>query len=180
MSEEKVKDIVVVTGYKRSGTSLMMRILKEIGYEPVVSPELEEHLKATVPKNEYFLEHIDHVYNGFEDGDIEEGKCVKVLCKQLDKIPKNCKVIFMYRDTWNIMESLKEYKTPTEMVGEEAALQNYLEWMIEFHERFPDGMLIHFEDLIYEPEMVLKGGRFEKLLERGVCLECIKPLIKPR
>ena len=173
----EMKDIVVVTGYKRSGTSLMMRILQEIGYEPVVSQDLEKYLKKTVPKNEYFLEHIKHVYDGFEDGEIPEGSCVKVLCCKLDKIPKNCKTIFMMKDVFRILDSLNEYKTPTEMVGEQAILQKYDDWVQQYRQRFPEGMMIDFDDLVNEPEMVLKGGRFEKLIGKEVDFEKVSKLI---
>lgn len=174
------KDIVVVTGYKRSGTSLMMRLLKEIGYEPVYNPSFDKELSRTVPKNEYFFEDEELVYHGFEEGELPEGSCVKVL--NVEKIPMNVKVIYMHRPSWHILNSLKEYKSADDIKHEEEILKNSFLWFSTLMKdrSEEDVMFIDFDDLISEPKMVLKGGRFEKLLGKEVNFDKCNELIWKR
>jgi hypothetical protein len=104
--------LYVVTGFPRSGTSMMMRCLSFAGIKPVVS-ELRElamshRNKGDYPANPhgfYEVEEREYMRVGFLDS-IKDGRCIKLLTTSLPFIPaRPATVIWMRRDPTEIRRS---------------------------------------------------------------------------
>lgn len=111
--------IYVVTGFKRSGTSVMMEILRQHGIRPYYSVSFEQTMiKNKQRKNHYYYEDPQKVYNGFTSEDVKllEGRAIKVLVQGMSNLP-DCKkkTIFMKRDWKDIKRSLRCYKSRREV-----------------------------------------------------------------
>jgi DNA/RNA endonuclease G (NUC1) len=105
--------IYVVSGFKRSGTSMMMRVLKEIGIEPFYDKKREDFMvKEYIADNPYFYEVESKVFKGFRKGDVPDGMAIKVLIyRGKIRVPKEiCKIIIMKRKKQSVLNSLKKYK----------------------------------------------------------------------
>lgn len=104
--------IYVVTGFPRSGTSMMMRCLQFAGIKPVVSASREAAMahrnQGEYPANPYgFFECQESEYMrvGFLDS-IEDGRSIKLLTTSLPFIPaRPTTVIWMRRDPAEIRKS---------------------------------------------------------------------------
>lgn len=102
----------VVTGFPRSGTSMMMRCLQFAGITPVVNPEREAVMakrnEGDYPANPYgFFEvkETDVLRVGFLEG-IADGSAIKMLPTSLPFIPaRSALVIWMRRDPNEIRRS---------------------------------------------------------------------------
>jgi hypothetical protein len=101
--------IIVVSGLPRSGTSMMVQMLKAGGIEP-----LTDELRAadeSNPKGYYELERVKKL----KEGDTEwvgsaVGKSVKVISALLDGLPPayQYRIIFMQRNVDEILASQKQ------------------------------------------------------------------------
>ena len=102
----KPKHIIIVSGLPRSGTSMMMQVLKAGGIEPVTDNErmpdqdnskgyYEHNGAKALAKGQY-----DCLVNA-------EGRSVKVVSTLLKHLPSDChyKVIFMHRDLDEVLAS---------------------------------------------------------------------------
>lgn len=102
----------VVTGFPRSGTSMMMRCLQFAGIEPVVSASRETAMAkrniGPYAANPYgFFEHDEReaLRVGFLES-IEDGRAIKLLPTTLTCLPvRPTTVIWMRRDTSEIRSS---------------------------------------------------------------------------
>jgi hypothetical protein len=102
----------VVTGFPRSGTSMMMRCLQFAGIAPVVSATREAAMakrnKGEYAANPYgFFEHEERevLRVGFLES-IEDGRSIKLLPTSLTCLPvRPTIVIWMRRDTAEIRQS---------------------------------------------------------------------------
>lgn len=116
---------VVVTGFKRSGTSLAMNLMRILGHEPFFDKDFETYLKKDYPaENPYFYEKKSCVHQGLDATSlsrvVELGSAVKVFCYGFNKgmiaaaQKGNLKVVLMRRNTNAIRSSISIYKsTPT-------------------------------------------------------------------
>jgi tetratricopeptide (TPR) repeat protein len=101
-------DIVVVSGLPRSGTSLMMQILKKSGME-ILTDEAREADDSN-PKGYFEFEKVKNIVKDKSWLPQAQGKCVKVVSHLLHFLPAkyNYKVIFMLRDIKEIVASQGE------------------------------------------------------------------------
>lgn len=104
--------LYVVTGFPRSGTSMMMRCLQFAGIEPVVSRSREAMMAkrnigeyAANPNGFYEVEDSEVLRVGFLEN-IEENRCIKLLPTSLTCLPvRPTRVIWMRRDPAEIRRS---------------------------------------------------------------------------
>lgn len=102
---------IVVTGFIRSGTSMMMRMLEAGGLD-VVANEAARPRDANNPHGFYetivFLELTSW---GLANLDSIDGRPVKVIATALDRWPpgRPAKVIYMERDTWERLHSMSTF-----------------------------------------------------------------------
>lgn len=104
--------LYVVTGFPRSGTSMMMRCLRFAGIDPVVSARRETAMakrnKGEYPANPYGFYEVDEreaLRVGFLET-IEDGRCIKLLPTSLPCLPvRPTTVIWMRRDPAEIRKS---------------------------------------------------------------------------
>jgi hypothetical protein len=102
----------VVTGFPRSGTSMMMRCLQFAGIEPVVSASREAAMShrnrgdyAANPYGFFEAEERDALRVGFLES-IEDNRCIKLLPTSLTCLPvRPTVVIWMRRDPAEIRRS---------------------------------------------------------------------------
>lgn len=101
--------LYVVTGFPRSGTSMMMRCLQFVGIEPVVSAAREAAMAhrntgdyAANPHGWYEVDEREYMRVGFLEG-IKDDRAIKLLPNSLPFIPaRPTTVIWMRRDTAEI------------------------------------------------------------------------------
>ena len=103
------KQIIIVSGLPRSGTSMMMRILEAGGIEPLTDGIREADVNN--PGGYYEFERVKKL----PDGNIEwlkhaEGKAVKIIASLVPHLPPryNYKIIFMKRAMDEILASQKD------------------------------------------------------------------------
>jgi glycosyltransferase involved in cell wall biosynthesis len=111
------ESITIVSGYKRSGTSLMMKLVQELGVPPHYDDKFEDYLKNDYgAENPYFYEDKDLVHKGFgaEFAPKLVGKVVKIFTYGLENIPPKeiprCKIIVMCRNKKCVEASIGVYK----------------------------------------------------------------------
>jgi len=104
------KDIIIVSGLPRSGTSMMMKMLESGGLEIMT-----DHLRQADednPKGYYELEKVKQLDKSQDKAWLQEaeGKVIKVISQLLPHLPKNWhyKVIFMRRNMAEILASQKQ------------------------------------------------------------------------
>lgn len=97
--------IVVVSGLPRSGTSLMMRMLRAGGM-PVVTDN-GRMSDSDNPKGYFELEAVKQMSRGTEWLADAAGKALKVVSKLLQDLPDTCtyRIIFMCRDYREVIAS---------------------------------------------------------------------------
>lgn len=104
--------LYVVTGFPRSGTSMMMRCLQFAGIEPVVSASRETAMAkrnkgeyAANPHGFYEVEEREALRVGFLES-IEDGRSIKLLPTSLTCLPvRPTTVVWMRRDPNEIRAS---------------------------------------------------------------------------
>lgn len=104
--------LYVVTGFPRSGTSMMMRCLHFAGIEPVVSASRETAMAkrnngpyAANPHGFYEVDEREALRVGFLEN-IEDGRAIKLLPTSLTCLPvRPTTVIWMRRDPVEIRQS---------------------------------------------------------------------------
>jgi len=106
MNQKREKEIIIVSGLPRSGTSMMMQMLEAAGIE-IVSDHIRKSDEDN-PRGYYELEEVKNI-NNTSWIDNCHGKAVKVISALLQNLPstKNYKIIFMERDLSEILASQK-------------------------------------------------------------------------
>ncbi|CAB9498820.1 expressed unknown protein [Seminavis robusta] len=171
--QEEQREMVVVTGYKRSGTSLMMALVEHLGVDLCYCEEFEAALKEHHGgKNDFYYEDAK-LSAKKANGEVWCDGAVKmfshVVTHNVKQAPphlqSNVKVIWMKRDPALIERSIRRYKKPnTKYVGpgghSSSTLEDELEIIAqldEFHQeaqRELDLQTIQFEDLLQDPFQV--------------------------
>jgi len=162
--------IYIVSGNPRSGTSLMMHILKTIGIPPYYCEKRETILLRRKIKlihsnllhsNPYYYEDSKCLQGKIEDLSVLDGHCVKIFVRGLFKNKKfnieNCKPIYMYRYN-NIGQRSRNFKKKKELDKEtrkEFPIDNFQEcrisdFLVEFIYRF-NGLIVEYDRLIEQP-----------------------------
>lgn len=104
------RPVVVVSGLPRSGTSMMMMMLKSGGI-----PVWTDAVRAADdqnPKGYYELERVKELDKGLDKSWVREGRgrAVKIISSLLEHLPadNNYQVLFMNRDLDEILESQRK------------------------------------------------------------------------
>lgn len=155
------RSLYIVTGLPRSGTSLMMQMLSEIGISIIASNsrEIDKHN----PRG-YFEDNRVNSDSGdlsFLDTDCEAA--VKITIPRIESIPKqsNARVIFMTRNTRSIAQSqyafIGRQSVPID-INEVAAnldlmLLSTFDYLLTIYH--DDLIEISYDDLLNEPERAL-------------------------
>jgi hypothetical protein len=145
------KMIYVVSGFKRSGTSMMMRVLQEIGIEPFYDRKREDFMvNEYVAENPYFFEVESKVFKGFREGEIPDGMAIKVLIyRGKIRVPKDiCKIIIMKRKKESVMDSLKKYKRKKHFKFD---ARDYLKVDYEKIRQKYNGIVIDYDTILENP-----------------------------
>jgi hypothetical protein len=164
-----MKTTYIVSGFMRSGTSMMMRALSEGGLEAVVNKNRDQMNQQW--GDEYYqpngagfyeLERKDYAELNFPKK--YEGKLIKVLYGGLSRIcAGDYKIVFMVRDPEEIRQSYEAFfnTSPPEV------LKNYdkmVEYSIGIMEMRKD---IQFEVINYRDVIEDSLGTFDNLYELG-------------
>ena len=115
--------VTVVSGLPRSGTSLMMQMLKAGGLEPftddVRNPDEDN------PRGYFELENVKRLRDDQSWVPDARGKAVKIIVQLLQYLPKSCgyRVIYMDRDLEEVLRSqaamLKRSGAPAPSISQE-------------------------------------------------------------
>ncbi|MEZ4772369.1 MAG: alkaline phosphatase family protein [Bacteroidia bacterium] len=113
--------ITIVSGLPRSGTSMMMQMLKEGGME--VFTDMQREADESNPLGYYEHEAVKRLARDKKWMPLAEGKAVKVIAQQLQHLPPNYhyKIIFMERDLDEVVNSQQKMlarlgKIPTDVL----------------------------------------------------------------
>jgi hypothetical protein len=182
------EEMIVVTGYKRSGTSLMMALVEKMGVDLHYCQEFEEQLRTHHGgKNNFYYE--DSKFTAKKVSTEESlwyNGAVKmfshVVTHNVKQVPshlftsENVKVIWMWRDPTKIERSIRRYKKPgikytgpgghssstledeLEIIGQ----QNNL--LVEAIRELPQVLTVDFDDLLQDPAGV--GKRASEFIGR--------------
>lgn len=170
-----VNMIYIVTGLMRTGTSLMMQILREAGIPPFFYKSDERRGRGGRLRNKAFLEARPCVR-----GDISmvpDGHCVKVFINMIHKIELSearHSVIAMWRPTFDRLRSTRQgmskkdwaryRKKSTHANVEVEVCYEHLK------KQFPNHIVVDFNELIETPEVVLP--RVSDYVELPQIIEC--------
>jgi hypothetical protein len=104
-----MKEVIVVSGLPRSGTSMMMKMLESAGLE-ILTDNMRKADESN-PRGYYEFERVKGMKAGdFEWLSLAQGKVVKVISALLEYLPQHYhyKVIFMHREMKEILDSQKK------------------------------------------------------------------------
>lgn len=161
-SDRAVRDIIIVSGLPRSGTSMMMRMLEAGGIEALkdnVRPADDSN-----PTGYYEDARVKQLRDGSHEWlDSAIGKVVKVVSPLLEYLPRrhSYKLIFMLRGVEEIVASqrrmLSRNDQEARMAPDEELAAVYrrhlrkVELWLADQSRL-DTMYMHYRDIIEEPE----------------------------
>lgn len=148
---------IIVSGLPRSGTSMMMQMLKDAGVEILA----DEKRKAdrNNPKGYLELQAVKKLHKDNSCLENVEGKAVKVISHLLEYLPedKNYKIIFMDRNMDEIIQSQQKMLKkelndfPPEVVNAfKKEIKNVELWVEENDNT--EMIRINYSDVIREPE----------------------------
>ncbi|MCP3922968.1 MAG: hypothetical protein GY714_10320 [Desulfobacterales bacterium] len=165
----KKEPIYVVSGYMRSGTSMMMKCLKNSGMNACYNKKKDDVLNKKYERDGYrpnpegFYELGRKEFKVHDFAERYAGKLIKVLHWRLETLPEaNYRVIFMKRDPKEIEVSyLKMFQRRPPFV-----LQKYEELVEETVKKLKardiDVILVNFKDVIDDCSQVFKDIQLKK------------------
>lgn len=120
-----IQNTVIVSGYPRTGTSMMMRMLAFGGVQPLAN---KDHIEKPVNqvgnlKGDYeFRNVLRKLQEGELGPEVTAGKVLKLVAPFIEFLPldRPLKVIFMLRDMREVIASLLAMKTIWEHTPDEA------------------------------------------------------------
>lgn len=159
------REYLIVSGAPRSGTSLMMQILKAGGKELLV--DAHRPADENNPEGYFEYEPIKKLRQNPKAIEQGEGKAAKVVSMLLKHLPKNhtYKVIYMLRHPAEVAESqarmIKQMNTasPERDVGQMAKLlSSHIDETLEFLKQTGNVRLltVEYADLIADPEKEIR------------------------
>jgi hypothetical protein len=169
--------IYIVSGYKRSGTTLMMHLLEKAGI-PVVH-EIPKNFDIPTEYGTYYECGLSTT--GFTDLSARkiQGKAIKVFSYALNVLPKESeyRIIFMRRDKESVFKSLEKYAGKN-MEGEIRAY--YLGNRVLNAVKPKNMLIVDYGRLIEKPEEVLKeiGDFIGVKLDNPEIVNEIKPNLR--
>lgn len=185
MNEET---IAVVSGLPRSGTSMMMRMLKAGGLE-VLTDDIRTADKDN-PKGYYEFERVkqlDHDTGWLEDA---KGRVVKIISQLLQDLPAGWtyKVVFMHREMDEILASQRRMLVrrgePTDKISDEqmaALFQKHLERVEDWLDQQPNFEVIYvsYNEVLAHPHEEAKrvNSFFDHELDIGAMTTVVDPTL---
>lgn len=181
------KELVVVSGLPRSGTSMMMKMLEAGGIPP-----LQDNIRTADednPKGYYEFERVKKLPNDTAWMPEAVGKAVKIIALLLTKLPLKgyrYKVLFMRRDIEEIMKSQKQMlirrgESPDKISDEEmiTTYNRHLSEVLSFLEANScfTVFFVNYNDLMRDPEDWVP--RIAAFLGKEMDLEAMKAVVDP-
>lgn len=181
------KELVVVSGLPRSGTSMMMKMLEAGGIPP-----LQDNIRTADednPKGYYEFERVKKLPNDTAWMPEAVGKAVKIIALLLTKLPLKgyrYKVLFMRRDIEEIMKSQKQMlirrgESPDKISDEEmiTTYNRHLSEVLSFLEANScfTVFFVNYNDLMRDPEDWVP--RIAAFLGKEMDVEAMKAVVDP-
>ena len=182
------KELVVVSGLPRSGTSMMMKMLEAGGIPP-----LQDNIRTADednPKGYYEFERVKKLPNDTAWMPEAVGKAVKIIALLLTKLPLKgyrYKVLFMRRDIEEIMKSQKQMlirrgESPDKISDEEmiTTYNRHLSEVLSFLEANScfTVFFVNYNDLMRDPEDWVP--RIAAFLGKEMDVEAMKAVVDPK
>lgn len=186
--KSKPKEIIVVSGLPRSGTSMMMKMLEAGGL-----PVLVDHLRVADddnPKGYYEYERVKQL----DKGDVAwlpeaQGKVVKIISMLLPYLPSDYhyKVIFMRREISEILASQRKMLVnrgmPTDATSEaelERSFQKHLMQIQNWLQSQPnvETLYLVYHELLKTPAQVVP--QVNQFLGNGLDVKRMSEVIDPQ
>lgn len=173
--------IYIVSGYKRSGTSLMMKILDHLGLELDYDVKFScDVIKNGNFKQKYVFEIKEIVYGQPFELEKFEGKVIKVLASGVlssQNNSKNIKMIYMSRDKNEILNSMRKYKNESDMKREKNIISRIPKNKIF---KVFNPLEVNFIDLINAPkEIIMDVIDYLDLKPTTLQIECAISEVNP-
>lgn len=174
----KDKTIYVVSGYMRTGTSMMMSALETGGYKALkskVRDKLNKHAgdEYYQPNPNGFYEDLDEWRKpDFPSG--HEGELVKIMSQRIGRIPVlKYKVVFMLRDKEEIRQSYEAaFNRPAPNISNyDELMQRVVKWIK--NRRDMQVVTLNYRDVIEKPR-----ESFVKLQKAGWDFDIEKAIAK--
>ena len=181
------KELVVVSGLPRSGTSMMMKMLEAGGIPP-----LQDNIRTADednPKGYYEFERMKKLPDDTAWMPEAVGKAVKIIALLLTKLPLKgyrYKVLFMRRDIEEIMKSQKQMlirrgESPDKISDEEmiTTYNRHLSEVLSFLEANScfTVFFVNYNDLMRDPEDWVP--RIAAFLGKEIDIEAMKAVVDP-
>ena len=181
------KELVVVSGLPRSGTSMMMKMLEAGGIPP-----LQDNIRTADednPKGYYEFERVKKLPDDTAWMPEAVGKAVKIIALLLTKLPLKgyrYKVLFMRRDIEEIMKSQKQMlirrgESPDKISDEEmiTTYNRHLSEVLSFLEANScfTVFFVNYNDLMRDPEDWVP--RIAAFLGKEMDVEAMKAVVDP-
>ena len=181
------KELVVVSGLPRSGTSMMMKMLEAGGIPP-----LQDNIRTADednPKGYYEFERVKKLPNDTAWMPEAVGKAVKIIALLLTKLPLKgyrYKVLFMRRDIEEIMKSQKQMLIrrgeAVDKISDEEMITTYnrhLSEVLGFLEANScfSVFFVNYNDLMRDPEDWVP--RIAAFLGKEMDLEAMRAVVDP-
>jgi len=176
------KDIIIVSGLPRSGTSMMMQMLGAGGIDLVIDEKrpVDEHNSAGYFEFER-VKSLQQDNSWLED---HQGKAIKILFHLLRFLPVNLsyRIIFMRRNVDDVLKSqnrmLQSYDKPTQdniLIKSlfDKALKEIEQWIMQ--QENMKGVFINYEDILNHPDN--KVNKIETFLDRELNTEKMKSAV---
>lgn len=158
----EVREIVVVSGLPRSGTSMMMKML-EAGGIPPLTDEIRE-ADADNPRGYYEFERVKKLEKGDTDWLLQaERKAVKVISALLKHLPDTYiyKVIFMQRHMPEILASQRKMLVhrgeDAESMDDERMAELFARHLVDVEQQLAqrenmDVLYVHYSEALQDPQ----------------------------
>lgn len=157
------KDVIVVSGLPRSGTSMMMKMLEAGGITPLIDNIREADIDN--PKGYYEFERVKKLPEDVAWLPEAEGKAVKMVSMLLRDLPtdRHYKVIFMRRKMEEILASQKKMleRTKKDIVVDDAEMKELFEMLLEqqlkwlAEQTHIDVLYTWYHEILENPEPVI-------------------------
>ncbi len=182
VNESDGKEIVIVSGLPRSGTSMMMQMLSAGGVE-VLSDGIRTKDKSN-PQGYFELEKVKLLHKENDWLDEAQGKCVKVIAQLLKHLPVGYryKVVFMNRAIEEVVVSqevmLKDHGRRPRSGVEQAYLKELELVDIWAHsEPGVEMMKLNYAEVIDNPKNTAEI--LEKFIGKQLDLDAMKATVNP-
>ncbi|MFH1602228.1 MAG: sulfotransferase domain-containing protein [Candidatus Shapirobacteria bacterium] len=181
-----MKNIVVVSGLPRSGTSLMMAMLKAGGL-PVLTDKIRKADEDN-PQGYWELEKVKELKKDHSWLPLAEKKAVKMVSVFLELLPDDYhyQVIFMGREMTEILASQKQMlvrrgeKSETSDKQMAAAFQKHLAQIKAWLKKQPNFTVLYlnYNQIVKNPSLAAK--KINHFLNQNLDIDKMKTVVNPK